>query len=335
MSDQAAIAGDSLGKLNDKIAKQRQKIDDVNQAMTTLALNAIAAGLTLKEYLATDEGKQDAAGVVGTVNTAKPETVVKAPLQLKRSPKVVTPSVTDQATGFMGGVADDVKKGLAAKGITVDQMNGNIIINGKKMDVSATKTPTIPGGQSFGNPVSTYKKEDMSLKDASKKAITDKQSKQFTGAAGDQYYLFKHGETTYAVDKTTGVIKLFDAAKQAVGKVVKAGYGTMKLDPKIPTIVGDRGPEMAFGGMVIPNMSKIPFSSPRYDVNQAAKMFEPIQQNSSASVINLTQNIYPSEGMNTDAFVRQVVSMTKQSIGQDAKVNAKMVGNPMNVSINK
>jgi TP901 family phage tail tape measure protein len=46
----------------------------------------------------------------------------------------------------------------------------------------------------------------------------------------------------------------------------------------------------------------------------------------SGSTINLTQNIYPSDGMNTDTFVRQVVSMTKQAIGQDAKLNAKMVG---------
>jgi len=55
-------------------------------------------------------------------------------------------------------------------------------------------------------------------------------------------------------------------------------------------------------------------------------MFEPMQNNSNGSVINLTQNIYPSDGMNTDAFVRQVVTMTKQAIGQDAKTNAKMVG---------
>jgi hypothetical protein len=108
----------------------------------------------------------------------------------------------------------------------------------------------------------------------------------------------------------------------------------MKLNPKIPTIVGDRGPEMAFGGMVIPNMASVPYASPRYDVGQAAKMFEPMSGgNSSGNVINLTQNIYPAEGMNTDAFVRQVVSMTKDAIGQDVKLNAKMKGNPMNVSI--
>jgi hypothetical protein len=54
---------------------------------------------------------------------------------------------------------------------------------------------------------------------------------------------------------------------------------------------------------------------------------------STGGIVNLTQNIYPSDGMNTDAFVRQVVTMTKQAIGQDAKMNAKMVGTTKNVSI--
>jgi hypothetical protein len=139
---------------------------------------------------------------------------------------------------------------------------------------------------------------------------------------------------TLFVDKSGTKWKITSAGMYGNYNVEKAGYGAMKLNPKVPTIVGDRGPEMAFGGMVIPNMAKIPFSSPRYDVNQAAKMFEPMRDaQNGGSVINLTQNIYPSDGMNTDAFVRQVVSMTKQAIGQDTKLNAKMKGNSMNVSI--
>jgi hypothetical protein len=143
------------------------------------------------------------------------------------------------------------------------------------------------------------------------------------------------GKGTMFVDKAGKKWKISSAGQYGNYNVEASGYGTMTLDPKVPTIVGDRGPEMAFGGMIIPNMAKVPFSSPRYDVNQAAKMFEPMKEKSGGSVINLTQNIYPSDGMNTDAFVRQVVSMTKQAIGQDAKVNAKMVGNSMNVSIKK
>jgi hypothetical protein len=334
MSDQAALAGESLGKLNDKIAKQKQKIDDVNTAMTTFRINAAAAGKTLEEYAKTKAGKQDAAVVVSSTEASGKKVETSTPGKFENG--TYTPgkkkSVGDQALDLLDTTSDAVAKGLSAKGIQMG--SGDIYINGKKADVSKTSGLPATGGQSFGRSMSTYKKEDMTLKEASQKAITDRQSKQFTGAAGDQYYLFKYGGKTYAVDKATSVVKTFDESKQAVGKVVKAGYGTMKLDPKVPTIVGDRGPEMAFGGMVIPNMSKVPYASPRYDVNQAAKMFEPIRDNSSrGGVINLTQNIYPSDGMNTDAFVRQVVQQTKAAIGQDAKINAKMVGSSKNVSI--
>jgi TP901 family phage tail tape measure protein len=323
MSDKAALAGESLGKLNDKIAKQKQKIDDVNTAMTTFRINAIAAGKTLEEYAKTKAGKQDAAVVVSTTTTSGVKVETKTPDGKKKT-------VGDQALDIMSTTNDAVAKGLAAKGIEV---KGDVYINNKKMDISKTPEPTGSKGQSFGNSMSSYKKEDMTLKEASKKAVTDRQSKQFTGAAGDQYYLFKYAGKTYAVDKMTGVVKSFDEEKQAVGKAVKAGKGLMNVNPAVPTIVGDRGPEMLFNNMVIPNMAKVPYASPRYDVNQAAKMFEPMREGSKSSVINLTQNIYPSDGMNTEAFVRQVVQQTKVAIGQDAKINAKMVGSSKNVSI--
>ena len=51
MSDNAAIAAESLDKLNRKIATETQKINDVNQAMTALELGARAAKKTLEEFL--------------------------------------------------------------------------------------------------------------------------------------------------------------------------------------------------------------------------------------------------------------------------------------------
>ena len=311
MSDNAAIAAESLDKLNKKIATERQKIDDVNQAMTSLALGALAAKKTLDEFAKTPEGQGLSAGVVGTVNTAVPGKIKsKQPTHPKA--RLTPESVTDQALGVMGGVSDAVTKGLSAKGITVDKMTGDIYINKVKTDVgpvgSTPKQTSLVVGPT----------KNLSLGSVKASGIKEKQ-----GSYIGQEFLDKDGVKYKIVNDRYGQIQ-----------VEKAGYGTMKLNPKIPTIVGDRGPEMAFGGMIIPNMSSIPYSSPRYDVGQAAKMIGPMSGgNSSGSVINLTQNIYPSDGMNTDAFVRQVVSMTKQAIGQDTKLNAKMVGNPMNVSI--
>jgi hypothetical protein len=117
-------------------------------------------------------------------------------------------------------------------------------------------------------------------------------------------------------------------------KVEKAGYGTMKLNPNIPTIVGDRGPEMAFGGMVIPNMAKVPFSSPRYDVKQASKMFEPMRDSGGGQgVINYTQHIHASPGMNEDQLISKAKVAAYEFLQANIKTNAKMKGNPMNVGI--
>ena len=310
MSNQAALAGESLGKLNDKIATQKQKIDDVNLAMSTLRLNAIAAGKTLEDYVkyGTNEnpnaGKQDAAAVVNTAKTAG----------------VKVPTVGGIDVGKVGldmvtATNDAVAKGLAAKGIEV---KGDVYINNKKADLSKSV-------DSSGNALKA-----ISYAVSTTGAMKNTVGEGALSAAGVQGRV----KGTMFADKSGTKWKIAGEGRYGNYPVEKAGYGTMKLNPKVPTIVGDRGPEMAFGGMVIPNMAKIPFSSPRYDVNQASKMFEPMHDaQSSGNVINLTQNIYPSDGMNTDAFVRQVVSMTKQAIGQDTKLNAKMKGNSMNVSI--
>jgi len=304
LGDKAALAGEGLSKLADKIATQRQKIEDFNKAMVTLVLNAIAAGKTVEQYIKDSKaGQGDAASLL---------TNGKAVGAFKGDVKGV--DVAAETLKLMGKPMDAVTSALSSKGITMG--SGDIIINGKKADVSASVDAN-------GKPLKT-----ISF------AISEKSKTVGTGnlnAAGIQ--TGQIGKGLEFLDKDGKKWKLTGTSYYNNWDVVKAGYGTNKLDPKKPTIVGDRGPELAFGGMVIPNMAKIPFASPRYDVNQAAKMFEPIQQSNPAGVINLTQNIYPSEGMNTDAFVRQVVSMTKQAIGQDAKLNAKMVGNPMNVSI--
>jgi len=306
LGDKANLAGEGLSKLADKIATQRQKIEDFNKAMVTLVLNAIAAGKTVADYIKDSKaGQGDAASLL---------TNGKAVGAFKGDVKGV--DVAAETLKLMGKPMDAVTSALSSKGITMG--SGDIIINGKKADLSASVDAN-------GKPLKA-----ISYAVSTTGVMKNTVGEGALSAAGVQ------GRTkgTMFLDKDGTKWKISAAGQYGNYYVEKAGYGAMKLNPKVPTIVGDRGPEMAFGGMVIPNMAKIPFSSPRYDVNQAAKMFEPMRDSQSGgSVINLTQNIYPSEGMNTDAFVRQVVSMTKQAIGQDSKLNAKMVGNPMNVSI--
>jgi len=312
LGDKANLAGEQLTKLATTIETKRQKIEDYNKAMLTLTLNALALNKTVDQYIKdTKAGKGDAASLL---------TTGKAVGAYKGDLKGI--DVGAEAKKLMGETSAGIAAALSSKGI--DMKGGDILINNKKVDFKNESKNTEfkasrshPGVQSKTVGKGSTAKTIMTV---------DSMSLHEQGIDASIGSVFTQGTQKY---KITGV----DNAYLRTMRVEKAGYGTTKLNPNIPTIVGDRGPEMAFGGMVIPNMSKIPFASPRYDVNQAAKMFEPMQQSKQAGVINLTQNIYPSEGMNTDAFVRQVVSMTKQAIGQDSKLNAKMVGNPMNVSI--
>jgi hypothetical protein len=315
MSDNAAIAAENLGALNKKIATQTQQIDDVNLAMTTLRINAYALGMTLEEYAKTPEGRAASAGVVGSLNKADPSTIVTPKLQLKRSARVNNPSVADQALGFMGKVEGEITKGLASKGITVGAMTGDIIINGKKMDVSPSKGAV--SVTSLTGPRNT-KTNEVDMRELTAANISTKIGTEFVDKNGQKWKISEG----------------LGGGRDTTFTVVKAGYGTMKLNPKVPTIVGDRGPELAFGGMVIPNMAKLPFASPRYDVGQAAKMFEPMHDSSgSKGVINYTQNIYASPGMNEDQLISKAKVAAYEFLQDNIKINAKMKGNPMNVSI--
>jgi len=312
MSDQAALAGESLGKLNDKIATQKQKIDDVNTAMTTFRLNAAAAGKTLEEYANTKAGKQDAAAVVNTAKNAGINVPSSSGGHYEGGTYVPDKkSVTAQALDIVGTTNDAVAKGLAAKGIEV---KGDIYINGKKADVSA-----LTGAQTFNGKVGTNTVgRGNSAVTTSTVSAMDLYNQGISTQIGST---FKVGNKLY---KITGADS---SSRNLIVQAQKAGYGTMKLDPKVPTIVGDRGPEMAFGGMVIPNMAKIPYASPRYDVNQAAKMFEPMRDaNAGQGIINYTQHIHASPGMNEAQLITKAKVAAVEFLQATLKQNEKMVG---------
>jgi hypothetical protein len=330
MSNNAALAGESLGKLNDKIATQKQKIDDVNTAMTTLRINAAAAGKTLEDYVkyGTNEnpnaGKQDAAAFVGSSKTAGVKVPASSGGQYVGSTFVANkPDVGKQALDMVTTTNDAVAKGLAAKGIQMG--SGDIYIVGKDGSKTKADVSSATGSQAFTGKTTTYTTGQGA------KAVTTT-----TVNARDLYAqnISTQAGSTFKIGKQAYEIVGVDNAYAGTLKVKKAGYGTMKLDPRIPTIVGDRGPEMAFGGMVIPNMAKLPFASPRYDVGQAAKMFEPMHDSSgSKGVINYTQNIYASPGMNEDQLISKAKVAAYEFLQDNIKINAKMKGNPMNVSI--
>ena len=98
------------------------------------------------------------------------------------------------------------------------------------------------------------------------------------------------------------------------------------IDPRIPTIVGDRGPELIFGNMVIPNLADVPYASPSYNVPSAAKQLSSVGTNSGNSSVVVNQSFYQAPGENTDAFMRKVTQATVAAIGKDAKINRSQIG---------
>jgi len=253
-------------------------------------------------------GRQDAAAVLGTSNVAVPGTAVKPPLQLKRSPRVEGTSVADQALSLMGGVTGAVEKGLAANGLKITSMAGDVIINGKKLDMDSSKTTakinsvprTIPQGSGAYSGSTFVHPSTLSAAGATQISGTSSNGRPSATWIGVEF-LDKDGKKWKVVGDAGG-------AGLSV-KPVKAGYGTMKLNPKVPTIVGDRGPEMAFGGMIIPNMAKVPYAS--------------------------TQVINASPGMNEDQLITKAKIAAYEFLQSSIKSNAKMVGTPMNVSIKR
>ena len=98
------------------------------------------------------------------------------------------------------------------------------------------------------------------------------------------------------------------------------------INPKIPTVVGDEGPELIFGNMVIPNLANVPYASPSYNVPSSAKQLSAVTTNSSGSTVVVNQSFYQAQGENTDAFMRKVTQATIAAVGKDAKINRSQVG---------
>jgi hypothetical protein len=338
LSDNAALAGESLGKVTTKLNDQKTKIDNVNAAMVTLELNAKASGKSLADY-ANGAGKGQAAQILAALKAAGATMPATTRTELTANGPVTTKiSVGDQAVAALKsfGLDKSIDSSLTALGGGKTLKDIWDALKGNK-NMSGGYTPG-KDGTGIGNDAVTVTAK--TIKEAAQKAITDKQSKQFVTEQNPiGYYLFKWKDGNYAVDKQTNQVYKFDAVKNKLGaKVTAAAGGKMGVMPGDSFLVGENGPELFHAksaGNIIPAniLRSLQAASPSYQIPTGGLSVAGGTQSGNGSVINLTQNIYPSEGMNTDAFVRQVVSMTKQAIGQDAKINAKMVGSNKNVSI--
>ena len=374
LGDAAAYAGEKLGDVTKDIETSEGKIEALNKAMTTYRLGIEAHKDDLAKWKTTDEAKGMLAAITQAATDAK--------VNMSGLPKD-----KDGNIGIAAGQAlfDSVSSGLEAslkeQGIVV---NGDVIINGKKIDLgnAGSKTATLadPGkiaGKTTGKGTDRdpFKYFTQSGKEVTKKEydsmpigspsqtqsyiIPDSKLSGREWSTKEQatraFYKahkgsWKQGDITYYSDgpvrqdgKMIGTWLAAMADQSGRFKSYKdggllSGPGTGTSDsiymPMMPKGKYASGAYVSNGEFVVnaqavrqpgilPLLERI--NNMQYSVPQSN--FQAAAFNvGSGSTINLTQNIYPSDGMNTESFVRQVVTMTKQAIGQDAKLNAKMIG---------
>jgi hypothetical protein len=303
MGDAAALAGEKMGDLTKQIDNLETPINAFNKAITAYQMAITKHKDDLAKWKTTDEYR----GMLSAITAAA------------TAAKVDTTGLTRDKDGNLGIKAgqelfDKVGPGIAAalekSGIT---LNGDLIVNGKKIDMG--KAESAPKQTSLAPKADANGIATLSVGSVKASGIKDTTVDGHNTLVGE-IFIDKDGNKW----KITG-------DKYGQYQVKKAGYGTMKLNPKIPTIVGDRGPEMAFGGMIIPNMAKVPYASPRYDVNQAAKMFEPMHNaNAGQGIINYTQVINASPGMNEAQLIMKAKVAAVEFLQATIKQNEKMVG---------
>ena len=326
LANAASLAGDNIAALDKKILALTQTIDGLNNTQTAYNLNLVKwldehPGGTKAEFDQTNTGKYLSSGLV--------EPTKAAGGIVKGSGTLIPFKDGLREAKSAGQAASD----LSVKGITTGGGNitaNDIVIGGKSLKdgIGGNKDLNIkikttnntagilgnfvagvgnPGAQPYSNKSYTVSAADLVNQGFSRENIFKGQSVRI----GGKDYIIDGG-----IDKN-GNVPI---------KIKKAGYGMKNIDPKIPTVVGDRGPELIFGNMVIPNLADVPYASPSYNVPSAAKQLSSVGTNSGSSNVIVNQSFYQAPGENTDAFMRKVTQATVAAIGKDAKINRSQIG---------
>jgi hypothetical protein len=227
LSDAAALAGEKLGDLTPAIQKQKEKIDNVNNAITAFNLNLRAwlslpenAGKTAGDYIKTATGKGEAALVTSTSKAAGITVPNVTAPAFYNNFKGTSPA--DIGLDIATKTSDAITKALSNKGIVMG--SGNIIINGKKLDGTPASKPDPTKGTVFGNPKIPAMTTATTIKDASRNASYQSQSQYMAPGSNETYRLFTFGGKTYAVD-TVGGTYYFDSKNSKLGAKVKMATG--------------------------------------------------------------------------------------------------------------
>jgi len=318
----ASIAGENIAALDKQILTLTGTIDNLNNTQTAYGLN-LAKWLdehpngTKEQFDQTNVGKYLSAGLVAPTTAA--------------GGKLPTASAGYPGkNGWVGATSPAASASdLAVKGISTGGGNitaNDIVVGGKSLKDG------IGGNKDFNIKIKTTTNVAGVVGNIFSDGFNPYDSKSYTVSAAD---LVNQGFSKENIFKgqsvrISGKDYILDGGIDKNGnvplKIKKAGYGMKGLDPKIPTVVGDRGPELVFGNMVIPNLSDIPYASPSYNVPSGAKQLGSSTAPSSGSTVVVNQSFYQAQGENTDAFMRKVTQATIAAVGKDAKINKSQIG---------
>jgi hypothetical protein len=312
LADAAALAGTGLASLDKKIAGLIGTIDGLNNAQSAYQLNLAKwktenPGMTEKDFLQTELGKYLSAGLVAPTRAAGAN--LPAANGAFPGAKGWVPATNPAATAA----------GMSSKAFTTD----TFIVGDKNLSAILDKAfkggangnlPTVTtngaGGRTITKPLAGTRPPQFKNLTEANTASADKSKNTFTDSNGTKWVL--------SVNRNGAN---WNAPGGWTMPAIKAGKGLMDIDPKIPTIVGDMGPELLYNNMVIPNLSSIPFASPSFNIPAGAKALTGLLPGSSSSestVVYQTFNQAPGE--DADAFIRKVTQATVQAIGKDAKL---------------
>jgi TP901 family phage tail tape measure protein len=316
LANNAALAGENIAALDKQILTLTTTIDNLNSSQTAYNLNLVKflddnPTKTKADFDKTNLGKYLSSGLVAPTNAAGGN-LPKASAGYPGKNGWV--NGTDPASA----AAD-----IASKSITADKLiiGGKDYIDYMKASGGGTGTPTTVsnggGGRTITKPITGTTPPTFKTMKEANDASVDRAKNVFTDSNGTKWSL---------------VVNRSGATWQAPGgwslPAVKAGKGLMSIDPKIPTVVGDMGPELLYNNMVIPNLADIPFASPSFNIPSGAKSLTGIAPTSSSSsestVVYQTFNQAPGE--DSDAFIRKVTQATMQAIGKDAKLVKSQAG---------
>ena len=320
LANNAALAGENIAALDKQILALTSTIDNLNNSQTAYNLNLAkflddqaAKGITATkaDFDKTALGKYLASGLVAPTNAAG-----------GNLPKASAgyPGKNGWVNGTNPATA---ASDLASKSITADRLiiGGKDYIDYMKASGGSPSTPTTTtnggGGRTITKPVTGTTPPTFKNMTEANAASVDKSKNTFTDSNGTKWTL---------------LVNRSGASWQAPGgwsmPAIKAGKGLMNVNPKIPTIVGDMGPELLYNNMVIPNIANVPFASPSYNVPAGAKGLSTLDTKSfgGGSTVVVNQSFYQAPGENTDAFMRKVTQATIAAIGKDAKINKSQVG---------